>query len=214
MLKSPDGGGTWEIVEDRSFGTKPCDEFVTLLRAHPTDPSRLFRVAWCTGNTGPTSLQQSLDRGATWETLYAPMEGRISVMAIGGSQAPGLLLLGLTTQANGGGSRIVRSVDDGATWSTVLDNANDQGQPTQAAQVTITGLTINERRPDQALASFAPGLDTRGVKARLMMSMDAGRTWVEISNPGMYYPQDVAFGIDGATMYLADLAGAWYAPTP
>jgi photosystem II stability/assembly factor-like uncharacterized protein len=212
LLRSSDGGGTWEIVEDRRFSAKICDEFVSLLRAHPTDPNRLFRVASCNGNTSPPTLQHSRERGATWERLYAPVDGRISVMAIDGSQAPGRLLLGLTTRTNGTGSRIVRSVDDGATWSTVLDNADDQGEPTRAAQVSISGLAINETQPDQVVASFVPGFDARGFTARMMMSMDGGQSWSEISSAGMYYPQDVAFGIDGKTIYVAD--GAWRAPAP
>jgi hypothetical protein len=139
---------------------------------------------------------------------------RIVLLAIGGNGAPGRLILGLTARSSAGGSAIIRSDDDGATWTTVLNNTSDGDASDGGADVMISGLTIDQTNPDRVLASLVPWGDPRKFTARMMMSLDGGLTWTEISSAGMYYPQDVASGIDGKTMFVADGAGAWRAPAP
>src|SRR5262249_43133 len=70
LVRSGDGGATWETVHGREVDSHvSCDWAVSLLQAHPTDPNRVFLGASCPRSSSYADLEQSLDRGLTWTII-------------------------------------------------------------------------------------------------------------------------------------------------
>ena len=69
IVRSEDGGATWQPAYTYTSAETACDKPV-LLVPHPTDASRLFANVECDWRVAG-DLYQSRDRGETWELLLA-----------------------------------------------------------------------------------------------------------------------------------------------
>jgi hypothetical protein len=198
MLRSRDGGGSWDTILELGPGRfRPSSGVVvTLFEAHPSDPSVLFQsVVGFRGRGNQGVLRRSSDQGQTLqEVLFNTL--RYPTRLVGGrGVAPGRFYAALTSEETS--SALYRSDDGGVTWA----EAATFGDP--AAPAGIPALAYDPAAPDRLWV----GLDQGGVKA----SEDGGRTWTD-AGPADWEVTDLAFGIDGANLYAATQTGVFRLP--
>jgi photosystem II stability/assembly factor-like uncharacterized protein len=88
ILRSTDGGRSWETAIDVKQPPALCQRQVTFLIPHPTDPLRVFSDLGCyAGRNRGTALVQSRDRGTTWSTSFPDGQNRYPQRLVGGSGA-------------------------------------------------------------------------------------------------------------------------------
>lgn len=213
--RSRDGGATWDIVDRREVAPQvSCTWMVPLLQAHPVDPERVFLAASCVRTGTQSVLQESRDGGATWATVYEPKLAAPRWLAFGVAGAPGRLLIGINKDDRGGGSLVARSDDDGATWATTLEFSGGGGMSGGGPNVTIGGLAVDPTNPDRIVLGLNATTGTWPTPAPIRTSRDGGLTWTEQAAPIPGPIRDLAYGIDGALVFVATDAGVWRAPAP
>ncbi len=227
LLRSPDGGRTWQPIRTTGPASIGCGWEVFMLVPHPTDNGRAFASLACSGGRDfGASLEQSRDQGLTWATWAegaqpadgAAMGAGYPRALVGGQGAmPRRWYLATNRDDRLGGASVFRTDDDGATWSEVLafrgggnpqyPYADDPGAP----RVSATALAYDPAHPDRVFAGTGvqPGdadhpVQTAGVK----FSLDAGGTWQDLGQD-IGTVNDLALGVDGHNLYAATEAGLW-----
>ena len=216
--RSADGGETWDepdssLVRTPGSPGMPCYWIVYLLQPHPTEPNGLYRAFACESRGIFVTLRRSLDGGANWQILIQPPLVAPGWLVGGQADAAGRLIFGANSGGHTfGGYIISRSDDDGATWQTI-DEYKEGGQVNRGPNVSIGGLAIDPTRSDRLLlglnASGRPR--TASTPAPLRLSDDGGATWTDVTPPDLGKINDVKFGIDGGTMFVATDDGVWRA---
>ena len=219
--RSADGGATW--VEPDPFwrnstgrGVMPCWWSVYIVQPHLADPNGLDTAIFCDAKGLYVRLRRSLDGGATWQQLSVfPQAAPVSLV---GNQpdAPGRLYVGANADpARSSGYQIARSDDDGASWTTIEEHTAES-RVNAEPNIGIGGLAIDPTRSDRLLVGLNPS--GRGAPApappRLHLSEDAGATWADVTPPDLTKINDVKFGVDGRTMFVATDAGVWRGSAP
>lgn len=69
MARSDDGGQSWTTLETNGHQHLACTWGVSVLQAHPTEPDRVFRAIECHHALTAASLQESRNRGQSWDVL-------------------------------------------------------------------------------------------------------------------------------------------------
>lgn len=213
-LRSHDGGASWDELES-SPHHGGCALNVNILEPHPTDASRLFRVAGCyAGSTTRDPLRQSFDQGTTWSDLLDPELARVRRLVGGQGIAPTRLYVAAAvderSMARGGGSSLYRTDDDGQTWTEILafSSRAERMGPLTEPNVQMAGLAYDPAEPARVyvgLNAYVRGADVRetpigsGVKA----SLDGGATWTDLGRQDLGLISDLALGIDGRYLYAA-----------
>lgn len=210
LLRSSDGGATWETVHGREVSVHvSCDWVVHLLQAHRTDPNRVFIATTCPRTSSFADVEQSLDRGATWtmfRTSSLSIPGRVLVV---GDSAPGVILLPVNKDSRGGGSLLARSHDDGATWTTLLEFSGGGSASGGGPSVGIGALAVDPTAPNRLVLALNSSMRGQKLDSQIRLSDDGGATWTDVTPPDFPKINDVKFGIDGRTMFVATEAGLW-----
>jgi hypothetical protein len=172
-----------------------CTWTVLILAPHPTDGQRVMRTSGCyAGRNVPfgDSLNQSINRGATWSPLFHPTPLFPSRLAGGHGSQPGRFYLSAHFGAPPGGAKVFRSDDDGVTWNQVLNFATGPW---------VEGLAYDPSAPNQVYA----GLSTGSAQA----SHDGGTTWADLGSGGLGFVADLAVSLDGTYLLAATSLGVW-----
>jgi photosystem II stability/assembly factor-like uncharacterized protein len=192
--RSQDGGATWTKLEG-PLPTNLCTWTVLILAPHPTDSQRVMRTSGCyAGRNVPfgDSLNQSINRGATWSPLFHPTPLFPSRLAGGHGSQPTRFYVAAHFAAPPGGGKVFRSDDDGVTWSQILRFASGP---------SVEGLAYDPGAPDQVYA----GLTSGSVQA----SHDGGTTWADLGSGGLGGVADLALSLEGTYVLAATSLGVW-----
>jgi hypothetical protein len=212
IVRSPDGGATWETASERSLSPMvSCTWAVPLLQPHGTDPKRLFLAANCNRTGATANLEQSLDRGTTWVEVYKAKQAEPYWLIGGTADAPGLFLVGLQNDTRGGGYTVARSTDDAATWTTVAEHFGGGTATASGLNVTLGGLATDPTRVDRMLVALNQSEGPQRLASQLRLSSDGGASWADVAAPAVTRVSDVVFGIDGRMVFAATDTGVWRA---
>jgi len=164
VLKSIDGGGSWQRLSATDPAASNNWTYVLRVAAHPTAPGVVLAGTW-------TGALRSADGGATWIKVFtrAAFDGRSTiVLDVRFNRVdPNQVLLGLEDSA------VAYSDDAGLTWTTVQIappvNQRDTGRVELEFARTVGGLVY-------------ASVDRNG--GEVWKSSDAGHTWALVSAPG------------------------------
>ncbi len=179
VLRSVDGGATWEAVFD--------DQEVLAIGALAIDPRDPDTVLAGTGEANPgggsmayggAGLFRSTDGGASWESLGLEQTGSIARVVIDAADPQRLFVAAMgQLWEDDAGRGVFRSADGGATWEQVL--FVDEG----------TGCIDLVQRPDDPDVLFAATWERRrraeafdygGPGSGVYRSDDGGDTWQRV----------------------------------
>jgi photosystem II stability/assembly factor-like uncharacterized protein len=171
LLKTADGGQTWQTLYSDNFYTQD-------LAVTPAAPAQLWAVHGM-------SLRKSSDRGATWTTMLT--DGLLTTVAVSPTDAS------LVYAATNVGT-VYRSTNGGATWVTV--SGSHYAAPTYSLAVDPSngshvlaggygGLygTTNAGASWTAQQSGITGTNIDD----MVFDASSGRTYINASSDGIYY---------------------------
>jgi hypothetical protein len=218
--RSTDGGLTWDepdtgLNSSRSSPTLACYWSTFLLQPHLSEANGLYRAFGCQARGLFVTLRRSVDGGATWQALIEPPRAAPRWLVGGLPDAPDRLIVGSNTTANDDGGYVLsRSDDNGTTWRTI-EEYHEGGQVNRGPSLSIDGLAIDPTLSDRLLIGLnAYGRTGPRPVPPLRLSLDGGSSWTDVTPPDLPKINDVKFGIDGRTMFVATESGIWRAPAP
>jgi photosystem II stability/assembly factor-like uncharacterized protein len=155
FFRSQDAGASWLEIH---FFPASIETSFNNLAIDPADPQVVYA-------SGGTSLQRSVDRGETWETLAAP--GYVFTAA-----SSELLYAAGGTDYCGPGrvSSLARSEDGGQTWQTFP----------LGCLMEVEQIAVLPAQPDVVYLSV---LHYAAPSSTLLKSMDGGQTWASFPMP-------------------------------
>jgi len=213
ILRSRDGGTGWDPVYSFRL-MQPFEEFV-FLRAHPTDPARVFLATRVRdGFNPPGSLKQSLDQGETWTDWQPPLHGWYMTLDGGVSADPARYfvlvnwlgdsdpaLRGVSSQNDARYTwQLMRTTDDGQSWDS-MDPSTPSGQRRGPGRVQAP-IAQDPAAPDRLFARQTGG--------GIAVSEDDGATWTPLGEGGPREPTQLVLGVDGANLYALNGDGTLY----
>lgn len=162
LIKSSDGGATWESVSEGHYqNDDPVDMHSVLVSSHrPRHVSTISRIG----------LSRSADGGKHWSP------GRIQMLSQGGTYCrvirehptdPNTLYVGAGPEFRGTPGALFRSRDGGDNWNQVNLGLK--------LNCTLFGFAINRDEPSQMYAATRNG--------QVVGSHDGGKTWEDYSLP-------------------------------
>jgi photosystem II stability/assembly factor-like uncharacterized protein len=201
LLRSPDGGLTWELAMMEPPMTISCRTSTTHILPHGGDADRIARVSGCSSvGNDIAGVSESSDRGTTWEDHGTPLiSGHLSDVEefVGFRGAMPERLYALTMHSDRVGYRqnspslghaVFRSDDAGRTWTEILSTV----QPGQYETApTITALTYDPNYPQVVCVAMG---------TRVQYSQSAGASWNTIGRREL--PPVSALAIDATWNYL------------
>jgi hypothetical protein len=220
ILRSRDGGGTWQEIL-RTEPASLCGWVFYLLQAHPTDVQRVFNSFACAaGRIFGADVDQSRDQGTSWSTWFHLMTNGVSAgypsRLVGGQGlAPTRFYLAVNRDFRLGGSTLFRSDDDGANWREVLafsEGGTFAESGPEAPNTRIHGLAYDPAAPDRVYAGLAietqQGGQRVGQAGRIQASSDGGATWQRVGQD-IGLVSDLVLGLDADRLYAATDTGVW-----
>ncbi|MCW5943387.1 MAG: hypothetical protein KIS66_14240 [Fimbriimonadaceae bacterium] len=168
IMRSLDGGATWQNYARTSFGGSPVAEIVVV----PESPNIVLAAVGVGASNPNDGIWRSTDFGATW-TRVASLNGTgFSALARTARFGNGerYYYAGAAASASTPGGRLLRSGDRGATWQTIWTNA---GLATGTGRLA---LACSPTAPDRVymLRADNPGSVWR--------SENSGNNWTRIDN--------------------------------
>jgi photosystem II stability/assembly factor-like uncharacterized protein len=224
FLRSTNSGENWEQIDEKYYSL--CDWIVSILQAHLTDPTRVFRTADClAGRNFNEPLDQSIDQGETWVSVfgsrYAGGDGRYLTPKhlVGGTgAAPSRFYMAAQRDFRFGGSAVLRSDDDAATWKEMLTYWGGGSDPQRqtspdAPLMVLGGLAYDSAQPDHVYVAIN---ESRGwfsqrswLGSWLQASRDGGASWTVLDDKDIGAVSDLALSVDGTTLYAATDQGVF-----
>lgn len=221
ILRSQDGGESWETAYTHQSAETACDDSV-LVAPHPTDPDRVFANVDCDWRVAG-DLYQSRDRGATWAVMLTQgsgnNRGHPSVVAGGSGARPERLYAGFAQHWVKGPGFTINAViyasdDDGQTWkSRVIARLAVSGPKSQERNpVVVASLAADPAAPDRVYIGL------RNARARssgplangpLQTSIDGGLTWQVLDVGEARHAPSVALGVDRQNLYAVTDLGLY-----
>ncbi len=156
ILKSTDGGDTWEKSLDWSFNQL---RGVWAIKVNPLNPN----TVWATTTEG---TYRSLDAGGSWTQMHTVVMGNDLVINAADTNIVIATYGNFSTSGNG----LYRTTNSGATWSKI----------TQGVPLVFNGKAMLRNAPSDPniiYASFGNGFGFSDGASWLCRSDDAGATW-------------------------------------
>ena len=201
IVRSHDGGQSWDKAIDISGQPSPCSRLVRILVPHPSDAQRVYSDLGCyAGRNFGSRLSESHDRGSSWKTIFRDGQGLDPTALVGGAGAdPRRLYLTTSPFMGGAAARLYRSDDEGATWSQVLESGDPQAP-------YFGGLAYDPGQPDHVWVATGrtPNPESTGVR----QTDDGGATWSFVGRQDIGWVNDLARLPDG-TLLAATNEGIW-----
>jgi photosystem II stability/assembly factor-like uncharacterized protein len=200
LLRSTDGGASWNRVWDFSGGLQSGLNALVIDRSNPTT---LYAGLGDASPYGPSRPRigffKSTDGGATW-TNIGLTDAAVTVLVRDPFDSNILYAATQGIYANPHGFRgIFKTVDGGITWSPI-DNGLDRLTPVGAA---ITAMAIDPGNPTMVYAATSGD----GV----YQTIDGGATWAPFNEALRSFDiRDLVIAADG--VYAATAAGVFRAP--
>lgn len=188
VLRSLDGGGTWQTAD---VGLPPAG-LPSMLRVAPGDPQKLYLgISVDADGTFPVELLYGSDDGGTSWTLRSNFQrtlaGGVNDVKVDPADADSVWV--------GAASGLFHSTDGGRTYRDVDEFT---GQPAGPVDV------FHQQGPANIVA-FKPG------QGKGAASEDGGETWLSISSPGT--PTSIAHGHLAQNRLMSSAGRVWvYAP--
>jgi hypothetical protein len=210
LMRSSDGGSTWQPLGKISQVGSPCSDAVELLQVDAQNPTRLFTDAGCyAGRDFGFNLAQSTDAGQTFSQFFNHGRGSAVLTGPGAQDANGYprFLVGVSGRwylaldpfQGVGPARLFRSDDDGGHWTEVWD--------TGGAKASSGGLAIDPNNPDTVYV--AVGMTDDPDATGVQVSQDAGESWTRLGSPNIGWVHDLTRTADGAALFAATNEGVW-----
>lgn len=216
ILRSQDGGESWETAYSHESAETACDDPV-LIAPHPTDPARVFANVVCDWRAAG-DLYQSRDRGATWSPLLeqgsGSLRGHPSAVAGGSGANPARLYAAFAEHwTKGPGFRInapiYRSDDDGESWQgrVVVPLVVSGPKSQERNPVVVESLAADPAAPDRVYIAL------RNARSRstgpLQTSGDSGATWTALDVGEARHALSVVLGVDRQHLYAVTDLGLY-----
>jgi uncharacterized protein (TIGR03437 family) len=219
VLKSTDGGTTWQLMESVFAGPDGANSggaFIGSLAVHPADGRIL--LAGVKGHAGEASgIYRSADSGVTWQAVLPGAPGTGVVFDPKHPDTTFAALGDVVANANNG---IYVSTDGGLHWAPANGAAPANIPVQQAGRIS---LAISASQPQTLYAAIQ---DLKGPQALgIFRTNDGGKTWQQFDAPPYCYndcwytnviqvhplfPDIVLVG--GETFYLSKGGGAVWQP--
>lgn len=168
IMRSLDGGATWQNFARASFGSSPVAEIVVV----PESPNIVLAAVGIGASNATDGIWRSTDYGATWSRAASLSGTGFSGLARTAKFGNGerYYYAGAAASASTPGGRLFRSGDRGATWQAIWSNA---GLPTATGRLA---LACSPTAPDRVylLRADRPGSVWR--------SENSGNNWTRIDN--------------------------------
>jgi photosystem II stability/assembly factor-like uncharacterized protein len=179
VLKSTDGGVTWDMLTDH-FPTLSVGD----VAIDPNNPNAVYaglgEANLAGDNYDGDGLYRTTDGGATWVNIGLSQTKRIGRVAVHPSNSDIIFVAGAGAQFSADSARgVYRTTDGGTTWAKVLYVSDS---------TSAIDLRINPVHPDTVYAAMWERLrsPTRrkagGQTSGIYRSTDMGSTWTELTN--------------------------------
>ncbi len=179
VLKSTDGGVTWNMLTDH-FPTLSVGDVTIDLNNPNIVYVGLGEANLAGDNYDGDGLYKSVDGGATWTNIGLAQTKRIGRVAVHPSNSDIIFVAGAGAQFSTDSARgVYRTTDGGTTWGKVLYISDS---------TSAIDLRINPVHPDTVYVAMWERLrsPTRrkagGQTSGIYRSTDMGSTWTELTN--------------------------------
>lgn len=216
LLRSQDGGDTWETIYTHDPGQSRCDKPV-LIVPHPTDAHRVAANVNCEWRV-IGELYQSRDRGVTWDPLLAPAsyyDNGYPIAVLGGAgAAPERLYAGITGHYAHNpllqlDLPIYRSDDDGKTWRQRVIVSRKVGGPKSQERngAILKALVADQAAPDLVYVGLKNAQSEK--QQPLLMSDNGGSSWKPLDIGEAKDVLGAALGVDRQNLYAVTDLGLY-----
>lgn len=183
VLRSDDGGASWRLVSDSSYGALGTAPRIVIDAANP---DRLWiaqysRIAMPSGQLYAGGVMRSTNGGVSWQIQF---RGLIAdLVAVGGNSSELLAAVIRDDRPEHGNAGIYRSTNGGLTWSIVLDAG--------PGVFAWTRLATTAAAPQRVYAHII-----QGSTHRVAVSNDRGLTWSDVAADGLPQESSVFIAAD------------------
>jgi photosystem II stability/assembly factor-like uncharacterized protein len=171
MIKSSDGGCTWQLLENG------LDADVHAIAVDPDDRDHVFAATGGgesrSGRVKGRALYQSQDAGATWSPTAMEFTQEYSIPLVMHPRNPDILFSSVANGTPGAWSRptgaeaaLIRTLDGGRTWERL------GGESSELSGFFAGAIAIDESEPDHVYAALNSG--------EVVASNDGGDSWVRL----------------------------------
>ena len=168
IMRSLDGGTTWQNFARNSFGSSPVAEIVIV----PESPNIVLAAVGVGASSATDGVWRSTDHGATWTRVLSLSGSGFSSMAKSAQFGNGerFYYAAACPGSSTASGRIYRSGNRGATWEVVSSNAG---------LTSASGRLALACSPTSADRVYLLRAQTPGA---VLKSENSGATWVRIDN--------------------------------
>lgn len=174
VLRSDDGGRSWNLVSGPTFGTRGTTTHIVI---HPSHPNHLwvaqFARVHTTGALVSGGILESVDGGVTWGNHFAGLPTDLTNMP--GSATTFLSGMLRVDRFGGGEPGLYRSTDGGRNWTAKI---------TMGGADAYTRIGVTPAAPQRAYA-YMYGRGPNGPENGLFVSNDSGASWSLLPASGL-----------------------------